>query len=223
MPITKASSSAVAPGAKGDLVVGSATNDSGILAVGSTNQVLTVDSSTATGLKWASASAAAKSYTLINAGGTALTGATDITVSGFSGYNDIFVYILNASSANPSSEIKLYINSGGSVANYGSFVLTDSTTNVIDPYNNDGGYWLYNYSAMGNVNTNRVSSYISISAANSTGIKPYVWSTIANTPTTGISSIGNGMSANTSAITSVTVNSSTGNFDQGTIYVYGAL
>lgn len=53
MPITKASSSAVAPAAKGDLVVGNATNDSGILAVGSASQVLTVDSSTATGLKWA--------------------------------------------------------------------------------------------------------------------------------------------------------------------------
>jgi len=53
MPISKASSNAVAPAAKGDLVVGNATNDSGILAVGSANQVLTVDSSTATGLKWA--------------------------------------------------------------------------------------------------------------------------------------------------------------------------
>ena len=57
MAITKASSSAVAPAAKGDLVVGNATNDSGVLAVGSTDQVLTVDSSTATGLKWATASA----------------------------------------------------------------------------------------------------------------------------------------------------------------------
>ena len=53
MPITKASSNAVAPAAKGDLVVGNATNDSGVLAVGSANQILTVDSSTATGLKWA--------------------------------------------------------------------------------------------------------------------------------------------------------------------------
>jgi hypothetical protein len=57
MPITKASSNAVAPAAKGDLVVGNATNDSSILGVGSTDQVLTVDSSTATGLKWATASA----------------------------------------------------------------------------------------------------------------------------------------------------------------------
>jgi hypothetical protein len=57
MAITKASSNAVAPAAKGDLVVGNATNDSGVLAVGSTDQVLTVDSSTATGLKWATPAA----------------------------------------------------------------------------------------------------------------------------------------------------------------------
>ena len=53
MAISKATASSIAPAAKGDLVVGSATNDSGVLAVGSANQVLTVDSSTATGLKWA--------------------------------------------------------------------------------------------------------------------------------------------------------------------------
>lgn len=55
MAITKATASAVAPAAKGDLVVGSATNDAAVLSVGSANQVLTVDSSTTTGLKWASA------------------------------------------------------------------------------------------------------------------------------------------------------------------------
>ena len=39
--------------AKGDLIVATAADTAGILAVGSTNQVLTVDSATATGLKWA--------------------------------------------------------------------------------------------------------------------------------------------------------------------------
>ena len=62
MPITKATASSIAPAAKGDLVVGSATNDASVLAVGSANQVLTVDSSTSTGLKWA---APASGLTLI--------------------------------------------------------------------------------------------------------------------------------------------------------------
>jgi hypothetical protein len=60
MPITKATASSIAPAAKGDLVVGSATNDASVLAVGSANQVLTVDSSTATGLKWAAAAGGGK-------------------------------------------------------------------------------------------------------------------------------------------------------------------
>ena len=57
MPITKATASSIAPAAKGDLVVGSATNDAAVLGVGSNDQVLTADSSTATGLKWATAAA----------------------------------------------------------------------------------------------------------------------------------------------------------------------
>ncbi len=60
MPITKATASSIAPAAKGDLVVGSATNDASVLAVGSANQVLTVDSSTSTGLKWAAVAGGGK-------------------------------------------------------------------------------------------------------------------------------------------------------------------
>ena len=57
MPITKASGNSVTAAAKGDLVVGNATNDSGVLSVGANNTVLTADSSTATGVKWAAVSA----------------------------------------------------------------------------------------------------------------------------------------------------------------------
>lgn len=96
MPITKASSSAVAPGAKGQLVVGSATNDSSILAVGADATVLTADSAEATGMKWAAAASASASYTLLNSGGTSLSGAQTITVSGISGMSKLMILIYGA-------------------------------------------------------------------------------------------------------------------------------
>ena len=53
MAITKATASSVAPAAKGDLVVGSATNDAGVLAVGTNTHILVADSTETLGLKWA--------------------------------------------------------------------------------------------------------------------------------------------------------------------------
>lgn len=51
--MTKSRSNATAPAAKGELVIGTGTDASGILSVGANDTVLTADSSTATGLKWA--------------------------------------------------------------------------------------------------------------------------------------------------------------------------
>ena len=52
MAITKASSNAVAPAAKGDLIAGTTTNDSGVLAVGNNGETLVADSSATTGLRY---------------------------------------------------------------------------------------------------------------------------------------------------------------------------
>jgi len=52
MAITKATASSVAPAAKGDLVVGSATNDASILAVGTNGYTLVADSAQTQGLAW---------------------------------------------------------------------------------------------------------------------------------------------------------------------------
>ena len=62
MAITKATANAAAPAAKGDLVVGSATNDSAVLAVGTNNYVLTADSTQSLGVKWAAAGTGALAF-----------------------------------------------------------------------------------------------------------------------------------------------------------------
>jgi hypothetical protein len=70
MAITKATASSIAPAAKGDLVAGSATNDAAVLGVGANDTVLTADSSTATGLKWAAVSGGYSNYQLFTSSGT---------------------------------------------------------------------------------------------------------------------------------------------------------
>ena len=53
MAITKATASSIAPAAKGSIVVGSATNDAGVLAVGTNAHILVADSTETLGMKWA--------------------------------------------------------------------------------------------------------------------------------------------------------------------------
>jgi hypothetical protein len=58
MAITKATASSIAPAAKGSIVVGSATNDAGVLAVGTDTHILVADSAESLGMKWAAPASA---------------------------------------------------------------------------------------------------------------------------------------------------------------------
>lgn len=85
--------------AKGDLVVGTGADTfAKLTSSGVNNQVLTVDTSTATGLKWASATQS-KNFTLVNAGGTTLSGSSSVTISGISNADQIFILINGATGA----------------------------------------------------------------------------------------------------------------------------
>jgi hypothetical protein len=113
MPITKASGNSVTAAAKGDLVVGNATNDSGILSVGSANQVLTVDSSTATGLKWATP--AAGGMTLLST--TTLSGSSVSITSIDQTYTDLKI-ILRDYYASGSSSLSIRLNGSANITTY---------------------------------------------------------------------------------------------------------
>ena len=123
MPITKASGNSVTAAAKGDLVVGSATNDSSVLSVGSANQVLTVDSSTATGLKWAAASGA---LTLSTIAAGSLPASSTLSLTGLTG--DYYMLQINQMTyATANSNLIMQFNS-----NTGTFYdsVAVSTTNA---------------------------------------------------------------------------------------------
>jgi hypothetical protein len=216
--VTVTNSMATAIDAKGDLVAGTAADTFARLAVGANATVLTADSAEATGLKWATAGGSSPSFTLLNSGGTAMTGAATITVSGISGKNSIFFRVSLGSSATASVNFYLRLNTD-SGANYyyvgnGSFGDAVFTKQGVD--NTE-----IVFAAQGGDAANYVNAYGLIEGANGTGIKPISYASFANGAGAG-NYTGAGFYSGTSTISSLSIVSASGNFDAGTLYVYGA-
>jgi len=213
MPITKASSNAVAPAAKGDLVVGNATNDSGILAVGSANQVLTVDSSTATGLKWATASAGG--MTLLST--TNLSGtATDVTGIA-TGYVKLIGYIQGITLSGSASNIGL-TNTSNAGCSYAGVESNNSTAAVVG----SSSSYLQTFRT---VATNTPDDHIICfeienysAAVSTTSYAVRFWGRSGSDITF---NYGGAFSSGTGPWTSLRIRSSSGTFTAGTLKLYG--
>jgi hypothetical protein len=202
---------------EGDLLVGGTSNIFEPLPIGANGTVLTSNGTTAS---WGTAAAAPDNFTLINAGGTALTGAATITVSGISGKNRLWIYVTAASSANASSNFSIRFNSD-SATNYRQNGITGNGAPSIFR-KNDTAATEYYFASSGNNAANAVALQMSVDGTNSAGIKTiqsFSWAD--GTTTNEFGAIG-GFYIGTSTISSVSVISSSGNFDAGTIFVYGA-
>jgi hypothetical protein len=209
--------------AKGDLVVGTGNDTYNRLAVASTaGYVLTVDSAETTGLKWAAPGGGAN-WSLLNTGGTSLSGATRITVSSISGKDKILI-LLNDASAGNGAGIMLEINSdtAANYHTYGTGTLASNTYNASNFYafyTNGNNIHLANQS---NNTDGKVFGYVLLSGCNSSGKKVYQANNGA-TKGSGIDPITyntGGFYDSASAVSSVTLYSTNGNFDNGTMYVY---
>lgn len=213
--MTKARSNATAPAAKGEIVVGTGSDVSGILGVGSNGQVLTANSATATGLQWAAAAAAGfvPNFTLLNTGGTTLSGATvSINVASRDCY---FIIIQDASNANPSTFIDMRIN--------------NSNTNGDYQFVSFNGGWDFTanrqqLARQGNNQANVTHTMMFIMGGNSSGRKMY-WGTTLGTGTGADSNMSfTGFYNRTDLITQFNfiANISGSTFDGGTVFIYGA-
>jgi hypothetical protein len=90
MAITKATASSIAPAAKGDLVVGSATNDAGVLAVGTDTHILVADSAESLGMKWAAPAGGGSNIIIHYANPSANFSSSSFTTVDITGYSITF-------------------------------------------------------------------------------------------------------------------------------------
>ena len=198
--------------AKGDLIAGTAADTVARLAVGTNGQVLTADSTAATGLAWATS--AAGGMTLLST--TTLSGAST-TISSISGsYNKLVAYIYGATNAAGNYEITIQANGSANLAY--AFI----TQNIINIYNTDkitnGDIKFGATSTQTGVNSTmlEIENYAQTSA-----YKPFQWSGYATTSAgdLGFATIG-GIKTN-SAISSLKFITSASTFNAGTVLLYG--
>jgi hypothetical protein len=203
---------------KGDLY-GFSTVDARI-PIGANDTVLTADSTQSLGLKWATPSSGG--MTLINSGGTTLTGAS-VTISSIPAtYKNLQLVIINYLPATNYQYCKLRFNSDtGAHYSSGGVVTSNSFDRVVS--------WGANELTVSSSNSSSTANGISIVDVYSyatTGIYKLInWTSIGNDGTAptadGDYSLAMGAYDQTGAITSITLFSSSGNFTSGTAYLYG--
>jgi hypothetical protein len=200
--------------AKGDIIAATAADTVSRLAVGANDTVLTADSSTATGLKWAAP--AAGGMTLIST--TTLTGSS-VTLSSIpQTYNNLQLIVRSFRPSVDGNDLLLRVN-GDSGANR----HTTGQDNAGDALTFDQSYWQV---ARGQDNgTDNNLAYVQILDYTNTATRKIGQITsVSNnqTTTTNFNFVNNSVFFNqTPAITSLVLLVGTGSFTSGTALLYG--
>jgi hypothetical protein len=210
--------------AKGDLVVGTGADTFSKLTVGGTNgHTLQVDSSTSTGLKWA-APASGGGLTLINTGGTTLSGASTSVTSIPGTYKNLHIYIEDFYMGSNNNNGYIQFNTTTS-DNYAFIALRRSGGNAeanATEGNNDVGIY---FSSVGGTTAQGAFAYFLVpnyAATNHRKVATGV-SYTKNDGSPGDYYVMNPIGVlqnSSSAITSVQIVSN-GSYAGGTVYVYG--
>ena len=196
--------------AKGDLIAATAADTPARLAVGTNGQVLTADSTAATGLAWATAASGGMTLLATHT----LSGATS-TISSISGaYKQLVAYIELPQNATADGNFRIAPNGDTNLA---YLVGVKIATTVYDV---NGGYITTNSSSF-RTTTNFSATLVIDNYTTTATTKPvqfYGWYSPSSGTGTFMSS---GIYAGASAVTSLVFSNSGGNLSGGTVYLYG--
>ena len=200
----------------GDLLYGTGSGALARLGIGTTGQVVTV----ASGLPSWATPAAGGGMTLINSGGTALTTATT-TVSSIPGtYKYLIVYVTDYYMSTNDQLMRIYFNSDTTATNYSGLALRAASGAGDLGWNNDSRISQY---GIKNASNENFASITVPDYANATTYKQILvnGSYVRGNDNIRANDLTIGSWYNTSAITSVSINTAGGTWSAGTMWVYG--
>jgi hypothetical protein len=194
--------------AKGDIIAATAADTVSRLAVGANDTVLTADSSTATGLKWAAPSSGG--MTLIST--TSLSGSASVVLSSIPGtYNNLQLIIVNASVGSGGNWRLNVAPSSGSIYAVGISTSVQAQTGIAHV----GETTIY---ASSSTKAGYVLNIYDYASAN----RKYFQATGVQSTSDNAAFIESGWIDAAAALTSLTITpSSAVNFDAGTALLYG--
>ena len=200
--------------AKGDIIAASAADTVARLAVGANDTVLTADSSTATGLKWATP--AAGGMTLLST--TSMTSGQTFVVSSINQtYTNLYIEWSGMTWATGTRQLWVYTNADDTIIDQAIYGASTNTAT--------SSYFTSGNQALNTGAQNVVGLYINNYSNTSNFKTAQFWSGNRNSANSGYNfSGGTGMIHTTSAISSVTItpqNQASYTFTAGTCKVWG--
>jgi hypothetical protein len=220
--VTITNSMATAITTKGDLIVGTGSGTFVRQGIGTNGQVLTADSAEADGLKWASPTSSAPSWTQIS--DTRVLGVSSHTVSSLGTYNRLYIALSEVTPASGTRQFVLTFN-GSSAAVYKSYRFLFSNATAWDPYviNSQGNYnsadtKIELANASSTVGVNGVINVDNMLSANHKVLNYAVGSS----PINGARSYIGGSTFAGSAITEFNISFVGANISDGRVIVYGS-
>jgi hypothetical protein len=203
--------------AKGDLITATAADTPARLPVGANGTVLTADSAQGTGLVWTTP--ASGGLTLLNTGGTSLSGSsTSISIT-TTGYRYLQIFIENVQAASSGNLMTMRIN-GDTGSNYAFGITRMASGSVSGISNASASDLAYLISEVTSSSTEQLKGAVAIQVNDPAGTDNHQVFWIGGSGGSTVS--GSGVYNASAAITSISFGMGGGTtFSGGTVFVYG--